>query len=210
MFVADIAKVRTKQQAALFRRMAETNPRLAQIAGGLERLVSQNVIPIFTASASHRTAPASRILSANLSDDAYIEAFLGEFGVRSGGEGEFVDVTGERLVISDRLFRVRSNESRSKLRKEGRQRHVLLLADTIRLPDEIWDEEGDASGRMHRRRRYVAQWRIEGETIPALTVFEVDSDRWEGVTAFSPDLDRRREYLDRHVRLGELVYCRER
>ena len=155
-----------------------------------------------------RTAPASRVLSVDLSDDAYVDAFLSEFGVRPGGEGVFVDVAGERLVIGDQLFRVRGEESRLKLRKEGRERYVLLLADTIRAPDEIWHTWGDVSGRPRRRRRYVAQWRVEGESVPALTVFETGADGWVGVTAFSPDLSRSPEYLESRVRQGERVYRR--
>ena len=155
-----------------------------------------------------RTAPASRVLLVDLSDDAYVDAFLSEFGVRPGGEGVFVDVAGKRLVIGDQLFRVRGEESRLKLRKEGRERYVLLLADTIRAPDEIWHTWGDVSGRPRRRRRYVAQWRVEGESVPALTVFETGADGWVGVTAFSPDLSRSPEYLESRVRQGERVYRR--
>ena len=155
-----------------------------------------------------RTAPASRFLSKELPDHACIDAFLREFGVCSGGEGMFVDVTGERLVISDRLFRVRGDESRLKLRKEGRERYVLLLADTIRAPDEIWNTWDEVSGRVRRRRRYVAQWRIEGESVPTLTVFETGTEGWIGVTAFSPDLSRSPGYLQTRVRNGENVYRR--
>lgn len=85
---------------------------------------------------------------------------------------------------------------------------MLLLADTIRAPDEIWNTWDEVSGRVRRRRRSVAQWRIEGESVPALTVFETGKEGWIGVTAFSPDLSRSPGYLLTRVRKGENVYRR--
>ena len=168
-------------------------PQRVEIAGAVDALPEP------------RSAPAARILPADLADDEYIGRFLGEFGLQGvRTKGAFVDVTGERLVISDRLFRVCGDENRLKLRDRGRQRYVLLLADTIRQPDEIWHTWGDVSGRVRRRRRYVAQWRVEGQTIPALTVFEAGTDGWVGVTAFQADFE---QYLAR-VRQGERVYRR--
>jgi len=66
-----------------------------------------------------------------------------------------VDVTGERLLVGDAVFRER--DGRLKIRKRGRERHVLLLADTIRTPDEIWQTQAIGSRRIAARRRYLGR-----------------------------------------------------
>ena len=155
-----------------------------------------------------RPAPGSRILPGNLSDTEYIDRFLREFGIGPGDarrDAIFTDVTGERLVISDALFR-RRRSGTLKLRKQGRERFVLLLADTIRSPDEIWEAWGVYGKTQALRRRYVARWRIGNQNVPALTVFESGRRGWVGVTAFRPDQVK---HLDTQVRRGKRVYRRE-
>jgi len=153
-----------------------------------------------------RPAPASRLLPDNLSDQDYVEAFLGEFGVGASERATvYFDVAGEPLLISDALFRERSGEL--KVIKRGRARYLLLIADTIKTPDEIWEDWGDYGGKSVLRRRYVARWQVEGKDVPALGVFEVGPQGWVGVTAFSPD---EQSYLERRARRGKRVWVREK
>ena len=155
-----------------------------------------------------RSAPASRILPSDLSDNEYTNRFLGEFGI-SGGQRDtiFRDAVDEPIIISDQLFIDRKGQS--KLRMRGRERFLLLLADTIRSPDEIWVAGGAVPGKSALRRRYVAQWAVDGQDAPGLAVFEAGPEGWVGVTAFSPDLITRPNYLDHRIRLGQRVYRRE-
>jgi len=60
----------------------------------------------------------------------------------------------------------------------ARAPYVLLLADTTKVPDEIWQTFADYGGKQVVRRRYVARWTIEGSTVPVLTVFETGRDSW--------------------------------
>lgn len=90
--------------------------------------------------------------------------------------------------------------------RRGRMRQLLLLADTIKSPDEIWQVlERVERGRSRVRRRYIARWLVEGMAVPALTVFEWSKDLWSGVTAFTPE---ETSYLERRGRLGTLVWSR--
>jgi len=78
---------------------------------------------------------ADRLLPSGEAPQWYIRRFLSEFGVGPSEICLFRDVTGEYLAIGESLFIDRHGEY--KALKRGRERHVLL-ADTIRSPDEIW------------------------------------------------------------------------
>jgi hypothetical protein len=152
-----------------------------------------------------RQARADRLLPSGEAPQWYVRRFLSEFGVEPGEIGLFRDVAGEHLAIGESLFIDRHGEY--KALKRGRERHVLLLADTIRSPDEIWMAlETPDKGKKRLRRRYVARWIVEGMEVPALTVFEWSRDLWTGVTAFTPD---EVSYLENRARLGTLVWKRE-
>lgn len=147
------------------------------------------------------------LLPDGLSEEAYANRFLGEFGAKIGQPVLYRDKLGEPLVISDDLFRNPAGEL--KITKRGRQQHLLRLAETIKDPDEIWlDEENLRSGGKRIVRRYI---RVDQET-GGLSVFEwVSGTGWRGVTTFSaqkgttarPDLD----YLETQRR-GVNVYRR--
>ena len=151
-----------------------------------------------------RVAPASRVLADGLSERNYVNAFLSEFGVAAGERSTiFEDVTGELLVINDALFTAKDGST--KVLKRGRAPYVLLLADTIKLPDEIWLDWAEFGNKTILRRRYVARWSIKGSSVPALVVFETGPQGWIGVTALTPDETK---YLEQHGRRGELVWQR--
>lgn len=150
-----------------------------------------------------RMASAERLLPAGMADEWYAQRFLAEFGAKSDEVHLFVDVTGHGLVIAADMFKNRAGEWKL---KNGRERYLLLLADTIRSPDEIWQlvEKRDR-GRLRVRRRYVARWLLPGEEVPALTVFEWGRDMWQPITAFQPD---EVSYLERRGRLGNREWVR--
>lgn len=150
-----------------------------------------------------RIASAERVLPAGMADEWYAQRFLAEFGAKPDDVRLFVDVTGHGLVIAADMFKNRAGEWKL---KNGRERYLLLLADTIRSPDEIWQlvEKRDR-GRLRVRRRYVARWLLPGEEVPALTVFEWGRDMWQPITAFQPD---EVGYLERRGRLGNREWVR--
>lgn len=150
-----------------------------------------------------RIASAERLLPAGMADEWYAQRFLAEFGAKPDEVHLFVDVTGHGLAIAADMFKNRAGEWKL---KNGRERYLLLLADTIRSPDEIWQlvEKRDR-GRLRVRRRYVARWLLPGEEVPALTVLEWGRDMWQPITAFQPD---EVSYLERRGRLGNREWVR--
>lgn len=153
-----------------------------------------------------RVVSADRLLREGHDPQWYMRRFLDEFGVAPGEIGIYIDVTGEGLAIGEAMFTDR--RGRLKVMKRERWRSVLLLADTIRSPDEIRVslERAEAGGKSRLRRRYIARWQIEGQDVPALVVFEWSRDLWTGITAFSPDDV---SYLERRGRIGEVVWRRQ-
>lgn len=152
-----------------------------------------------------RSVAAARVLPDNLSDDAYISAFLGEFDAAPSKPAFHKDVNGEVLPINEMLFT--SADGALKLQKRGRAPYVLLLADTIKSPDEVWAllvPIAGQPGKYALRKRYLARWSIAGKPVPGVTVFEYGSGGWSGVTAF-PATDE--QYLQRQ-RVGVLLYAR--
>jgi len=174
-----------------------------------------DLIPSASAASTTSALPVSRsisptrILPPDLNDQSYVNAFLREFGVDTDA-GErmtiFRDVAGQYLVISDDLFRER--DGTLKANKRGRGPFVLLFADTIKLPDEIYEDWVQFPELQHPilRRRYIATFDADGDTVPSVAVFETGPQGWVGVTANRPD--RMRNLLNRSRR-GTRVFRRE-
>lgn len=135
---------------------------------------------------SPRAVPADRRVQRETAE-AYLLAFLGEFGATPDSPVYYRDKAGELLLISDQLFRHRGT-GELKVLKRGRGKDVLLLADTIKEPDEIWVQEVElATGITSLQRVYLARFIVAGETDPLLAAFEVGRWGWVGVTAYGPD-----------------------
>ena len=139
-------------------------------------------------------------LPGDLEEEEYVRRFLAEFGADINEPVRFTDAVGDGIVISADLFRDAAGNW--KVKKRGRARYVLLLAKTIRDPDEIWlsvDEK--KSGDAVIDRRYI---RFDPQT-GLFVVFEWNwrTWAWESTTAFGADerlIDKRRH--------GVLLYRR--
>ncbi|KEH09148.1 hypothetical protein GY14_14605 [Delftia tsuruhatensis] len=133
-----------------------------------------------------RSLPTSTVLPAGMAPEGYVEQFLARFGASLDVPAIVQDAVGERLVVGKELFQ--DAQGGWKVLKRGRERLLPLLAETLQAPDEIWVrlEWMHALGRAVVRRRYIAQYFIDGESVPGLVVFEYGADGWSGVTAFPP------------------------
>lgn len=158
-----------------------------------------------------RPTPA-KVLPEGLSDTQYIDSFLSEFGAKPGGAVHFTDKVGERLVISEDLFR--HADGSLKLHKGLRKTYLPLMAAAIKDPDEIWwiwEELRNKPGVWILRRRYLARWSLGDGQVPALSVFDHGKDGWTGTTIFPPKVDRtpqaQNDYLNAQ-RGGTLAYRR--
>ena len=149
-----------------------------------------------------RAVSEERLLPAGLSEEEYLTRFLAEFGAAPERPVVFRDVLDEPLVIGRELFLDFAGQL--KITKRGRERNLLLLADAIRDPDEIWWLwQTLKDGRSVLRRRYLRRLIMARGEMSALSVFDVGKDGWAGVTAF----DASASYLDRQ-RLGTLAWRR--
>lgn len=153
-----------------------------------------------------REVSKNRLLEKGLTEEDYANIFLNEFGATLTKPAIFKDVAGDALVIGKQLFTV-SKTGELKVTKRGREQFLLLLADSLKLPDEIWTrmEYFDHLQKSVVRRRYISRFMIDGEVKPMLAVFEVGDDGWLGVTTFAPDTP---EYLEQ-LRVGVRVFKRK-
>lgn len=154
-----------------------------------------------------RSASPERLLPAGLDDEEYLQRFLEEFGATPSEPVLFKDVTGDAVVIGREMF-TNSKTGKLKVSKRGHARELLLLADALKEPDEVWVrlEWQYAQKKAVVRRRYISRFNIEGEAVPALAVFEVGDDGWDGITTFAPDA-KDPAYLEQ-LRLGVRLYKR--
>ncbi|OCG60207.1 PBECR2 nuclease fold domain-containing protein [Gilliamella sp. Nev3-1] len=152
-----------------------------------------------------REVSKTRLLEKGLTEEDYANIFLNEFGATLTNPAIFKDVAGDALVIGKQLFTV-SKTGELKVTKRDREQFLLLLADSLKLPDEIWTrmEYFDHLQKSVVRRRYISRFMIDGEVKPMLAVFEVGDDGWLGVTTFAPDNP---EYLEQ-LRVGVRVFKR--
>ncbi|MHA7915506.1 PBECR2 nuclease fold domain-containing protein [Alloalcanivorax xenomutans] len=152
-----------------------------------------------------RHAPASRLLPGGLTDEEYAGAFLDEFGASLDEPRVVRDVIGEPLVVGRDLFEQRRT-GRLKADKRGRGRYMRILADAVLSPDEIWVRVEYQAARKTAvvRRRYIAQFLLPGEDVPALAVFEWSESGWSGITTFALESGS----LD-DLRVGVRLYRRE-
>lgn len=152
-----------------------------------------------------RNMPASAVLPLGRTPETYVSSFLEQFGATLDRPAVVPDVMGERLVVGKELFTTAAGDW--KVLKNGREQFLPLLAQAILAPDEIWVrlEWMYALQKAVVRRRYVAQFAVEGQDVPALAVFEIGQDGWAGVTTFQAGSQ---EYLD-SLRVGVRLYQRE-
>ena len=152
-----------------------------------------------------KSVSANTLMPKGLTERAYVDAFLAEFDHKP----EFTDVTGEKLLISDELFRDIKGDL--KIMKRGREQFVRLLAQAIQDPDEIWMayEHHFARDVDVVRRRYVARFQIEGQDKPVLAVFENGKDGWRSVSGYQAQTERDAATVINEGRRGEIVYRRK-
>lgn len=152
-----------------------------------------------------RALPADMLLPRGLSDEDYAAAFLAPFGATLDTPVLYTDVMGEVLAIGKELFTTRRT-GQIKANKHDRGRTMVILAEALQRPDEIWVRIEYHHGKQVAvvRRRYIAEFEIPGENVPALAVFELGADGWSGITVFNPQ-----DYEINDLRFGVRIYRRE-
>lgn len=140
------------------------------------------------------------------SKEKYVNLFLKEFGIKIGETKTFEDITGTSVIISDEFFvdRREKYNKNYKVFKEGREQYLLLLADTIKNPYEIWETKlSDTAGNIKRIcRRYFSVYEYQGEKINCYVVFDKVNGELRGTTMF-----QYKEIISyNQQRIGKLAY----
>ncbi|MGB1239945.1 MAG: PBECR2 nuclease fold domain-containing protein, partial [Pseudomonadales bacterium] len=152
------------------------------------------------------TARQRDILGDGLGDQAYVDAFMAEFG---GVPTTFRDVLGEPLQISDDLFRTAAGElkvSKDKIR----HRYMKLLAQALIAPDEVWailEPDFSKPGKYRLKRRFIKRWVIEesGQPVHGFSAFEYGQGVWTGNTIFTPHRRRGKERIPEKLKYLEAM-----
>ena len=150
--------------------------------------------------------PAARLLPEGLSDEDYAVRFLQEFGIEPGGYGYFRDASGGIVSLSERLFLTRDQSGAvtgSKANKFDRGAYMLLLADTIRDPDEIWADWARVASGIVLKRSYLRSFLLPDEK-SLFVRFEWSSRGWIATTGFQTNA----RYI-RNFRKGAMLYRRK-
>lgn len=147
-----------------------------------------------------RTKP----MAEDLEDETYVRGFLDPFGADIGKAVLFEDKAGQRMPISDALFRDRAGAW--KVGKRERAILTPLLAEALMDPDEIWIGLARKGDELVVDRRYI---RVDPES-GLLVVFEIGRKFWEAITAYMPTKKSRKPdlgLLDKR-RGGKLLWKR--
>ncbi|MEZ1841301.1 PBECR2 nuclease fold domain-containing protein [Pseudomonas putida] len=154
-----------------------------------------------------RPAAASRLMPEGLADEEYVSQFLSEFGATEDSPAVFRDKVGDGVVIGRNLFADAKSDA-LKVGERSQARQLLLLADALKEPDEVWVrlEWQAEQNKAVVRRRYISRFELDGEAVPALAVFEVGSDGWDGIATLAPGSNNP-QYLEQ-LRIGVRLYRR--
>jgi hypothetical protein len=131
-------------------------------------------------------------LPADLPAGSYAPHFLAEFGATPTEPATYFDVVGEPLTISIDLFQ--DGRGNWKDAKNGRGPYLLLLAEALKEPDEIWmawEASRSQPGSWLLKRRYIKVFELEedGHKRYGLAVFTEGVNGWDGSTIFAPEPD---------------------
>lgn len=145
-------------------------------------------------------------LAEGLEDEAYVRAFLEQFGADIGEAVLFEDKAGQRMPISDALFRDRAGGW--KVGKRDRAILTPLLAETLMDPDEIWIGLARKGDELVVDRRYI---RVDPNS-GLMVVFEIGRIFWEAITAYPMTNRKGRFDLNtlRNRRGGKLLFKRKK
>jgi len=135
----------------------------------------------------------------------YVGLFLKRLGSKHGEPAVLFDAVNEPVLVADSLFKDKDGNWKI---DPARSRDMLLLADTIANPDEIWTwhEWHKEQQRASTVRAYIARFTFGGKPRLGLVILRYGADKnWEGVTAHtSPsagDFNRKVEKNRRGLRL---------
>ncbi|XPV77679.1 MAG: phage minor head protein [Desulfovibrio sp.] len=156
------------------------------------------------------------ILPKGLSDDEYLKAFLGEFGIADLYGSKAIKLPNVNLPIAiDRgLFTVdKATGHGLKVQSRGREKFLKLLARTIQNPYEIWLVPVEVSGKTYQSLRCLRLFCGEDGKVGGYGAFSlVNGRKWQGATVFTPKAGKHENQMLKYMekqRQGILLYREE-
>lgn len=182
---------------------------------GLVPKVLQKPLPAFGKTAAIADLPAlppatnvskERLLADDLPEETYINRFLTEFDFGNRSYGYFRDRSGGIITLSDAMFRTRDDQGNvigTKSNKYERGPYMLLLADTIKEPDEIWVDWAAVTSGIVLKRSYIRRFELPDKK-SLFVRFEWTKSGWIAITGFQSQ-----ERYVKKFRAGALLYRRK-
>jgi len=155
------------------------------------------------------------ILPKGLSSEAYVREFLAEFGLKGINQSMVHALPGNIPVVISKDFFIRDKGAGAgwKVRKEGRERFVKLLARTILDPFEVWETAVNIQGKSRPCLNLIRLFAGEDGKVGGYAVFHLVGGRhWAGATSYTPKLGKSERDLLKYLekkRNGRLLYREE-
>jgi len=152
------------------------------------------------------------ILPKGLKDEEYVRAFLNEFGVNNLHQSIVHKLAGSVPVVISKNFFIRDKVKgvRWKVKKEGREQYVKLLAKTILDPFEVWETTVNIKGRVRPCLNVLRLFANTNGKIGGYGVFHLIGGRqWLAATTFTPKLGMPEKALLKYLegkRNGRLLF----
>jgi len=152
------------------------------------------------------------ILKEGLAPEAYVKAFLREFGIKDIEASKVSVLPGVKLpVVIGKGFFLDKRSGAWKVDKSGRAPYVRLLARTLLNPYEIWNVPVEINGKRSPELRLIRLFAGPSGRIGGYVVFSLLRGRraWTAATAYTPKIEVSEavmlRYLEDH-RVGTLLY----
>jgi SPP1 gp7 family putative phage head morphogenesis protein len=152
------------------------------------------------------------LLPSGLAPEAYVKAFLQEFGIEDLSGEKLITLPGESgrvLPVNKGLFVDKGSGRWKVVTRDGRERYVKLLAQTIRDPYEAWLVPAEVSGRVYTVINLIRLFGDAAGKVGGFVVWSLVGDRWLTATAFPPKLGGSEQQLLEYLegqRVGRLLY----
>nr|VFK67250.1 MAG: Phage Mu protein F like protein [Candidatus Kentron sp. UNK]VFK72600.1 MAG: Phage Mu protein F like protein [Candidatus Kentron sp. UNK] len=154
--------------------------------------------------------PKDALLPKDTPPEKAVAGFLTKFGADMENGAVFKDATGTHIAIDKALFQDGKGDFAWLAGAEGNERiaHLLLFADALEAPDEVWwNWEQDEGGRRRwqLKRRYLKALEIEGSSEYAAVAFEWGKKGWGGSVDFATSKDNL-DALFHKIQKGKLAF----
>ena len=182
---------------------------------GVLQFASESCRPLLSGIDGRHLLPVgdTDVMPKGLRDEAYVLAFLKEFGITKIDGTKIHKIPGGAPVVIGKGFFINKGTRSWEVKKSGRERYVKLLARTIMKPYEVWRVPSEVSGKATASLRLIRVFSGKDGEIGGYVAFNLVGGRgWSATTAFTPKVGGSEQemlaYLEKQ-RQGVLLYREE-